>query len=454
MANGRQVRKPLSGKALVMASAVVVVLTAVIVVALWWPATKGLTGNDLVGARFDALRIGLSIGVGSGGIIVLYLAWRRQRSMEDTLAHQERVAESTEEDARERRITDLYTKAADQLGSDKAAVRLAGLYALERLAQDHPAQRETIVNVLCAYLRMPFDLPAEVPPDIDGIGGAIRKNSEGVEIDYEQGRQIRRELLADHRARVQEREVRRAAQRLLATHSRTGPGGVGNPANTYWPGLEFDLTGATLDAPDFSHCHLDFLILVKACVSGNAKFSGVKFINGMSFDGTKFCGSASFDGARFGGVARFEQAEFGGDVRFGGVRFDRAVRFGGTRFGGIARFGGAVFSGDVRFVGAEFGEVSFDATRFGRNAGFGKVKFGGDVTFDRARFGGDATFGKARFDRGVTFTKATFVGEVGFAGARFGGALGRRGAMFANGLPRELAALDKADHEDGPVHDQ
>lgn len=175
--DGRSARKPLSGTALVAASAVVVVLTAIVVFVLWWPATNGLTGNELVSARFDALRIGLSIGIGSGGVIVLYLAWRRQQALEDTLAHQERVAESTEDDARERRITDLYTKAADQLGSDKAAVRLAGLYALERLAQDHPTQRLTIVNVLCAYLRMPFDHPVGTPTQPRRPGSRIGSRS-------------------------------------------------------------------------------------------------------------------------------------------------------------------------------------------------------------------------------------------------------------------------------------
>jgi hypothetical protein len=48
------------------------------------------------------------------------------------------------------RITDLYIKPVEQLGSDKAPVRLGGLYALERLAQGNPDQRQTIVNVPCA----------------------------------------------------------------------------------------------------------------------------------------------------------------------------------------------------------------------------------------------------------------------------------------------------------------
>jgi len=61
----------------------------------------------------------------------------------------------TETDAAERRVTDLYTTAVEQLGSADAAVRLGGLYDLERVAQNNPAQRQTIVNVLCAYLRIP-----------------------------------------------------------------------------------------------------------------------------------------------------------------------------------------------------------------------------------------------------------------------------------------------------------
>jgi hypothetical protein len=96
---------------------------------LWWPATRGLNGAELVSARLDALKIGLSIGVGSGGVVALYLAWRRQHSTEadldnreralahqqevaaTTMAHQDRVARATEHDAAERRLTELFLRA-------------------------------------------------------------------------------------------------------------------------------------------------------------------------------------------------------------------------------------------------------------------------------------------------------------------------------------------------------
>ncbi|MGH3876098.1 MAG: hypothetical protein ACRDSK_03580 [Actinophytocola sp.] len=43
-------------------------------------------------------------------------------------------------------------------------VGLGGLSALERLAQDSadPALRQTVVNVVCAYLRMPYTEPEPV----------------------------------------------------------------------------------------------------------------------------------------------------------------------------------------------------------------------------------------------------------------------------------------------------
>jgi hypothetical protein len=51
-------------------------------------------------------------------------------------------------------VTDRFTKAIDQLDNKQAlAVRLGGLYALERIAHDSPADRTTIAEVLCAYAR-------------------------------------------------------------------------------------------------------------------------------------------------------------------------------------------------------------------------------------------------------------------------------------------------------------
>ena len=58
-------------------------------------------------------------------------------------------------------VNELYTRAVEQLGHDEAPVRLGALYSLMHLAQANPDRRQTVVDVLCAYLRMPY-----APPEI------------------------------------------------------------------------------------------------------------------------------------------------------------------------------------------------------------------------------------------------------------------------------------------------
>jgi hypothetical protein len=67
-------------------------------------------------------------------------------------------------------ITDRYTKAIEQLGSDKLDVRLGGIYALERIAKDSKRDHSTVVEVLSAFVREHSD-PAhtESEPSIANV---------------------------------------------------------------------------------------------------------------------------------------------------------------------------------------------------------------------------------------------------------------------------------------------
>ena len=50
-------------------------------------------------------------------------------------------------------MTDRYTKAIEQLGSDKLDVRIGGIYALERMARDSAKDHPTVMEVLTAFIR-------------------------------------------------------------------------------------------------------------------------------------------------------------------------------------------------------------------------------------------------------------------------------------------------------------
>lgn len=260
-----------------------VVAAGVVVGAVAWGATSWLvseadratTADAKAAAKVDAIKTGLGIGAGTTGVFALLLAVRRQ-------THQERTAADTLHDATERRVTELYTKAADQLGSPKAAVRLAGLYALERLGEDHERQRPTIVDLLCAYLRMRYAEPV-APED--------KASSEAVD-RYE-----------NH---LQEAQVRQAGQRILHRHSQPFLAGDGEVVSSYWATanlMTLDLRGANLAGATFSRADLSFADLDGA-VLDHADLSHVDF-EGASLVGTSLVG-ANLRRARFGGHMPFQ----------------------------------------------------------------------------------------------------------------------------------------------------
>jgi hypothetical protein len=55
--------------------------------------------------------------------------------------------------SRQGQVTERFTRAVDQLGNDTLDVRLGGIYALERIAHDSSDDRDTIVEVLSAFIR-------------------------------------------------------------------------------------------------------------------------------------------------------------------------------------------------------------------------------------------------------------------------------------------------------------
>jgi uncharacterized protein YjbI with pentapeptide repeats len=400
----------------------------------WWISVIGL-GAVAVGAsattawllsiaghnaelRIEAIKVGLSVGAGVGGAVALVLAVRRQWLSERTQAHTEDVSRATQAhleavaqdnayDATQRRVTELYGKAVEQLGHANAAVRLGGLYSLERLAQDHDQHRQTVVDVICAYLRMPFEPPhPALSPDHH------RPTRDGDTSHHADD--IRQEL-----------QVRLAAQRLLARHlamPETKPS-VEQPVatpNSYWAKMLIDLSGSHLIDLDLSYCHLHHADFRAARLSGYTGFKETRFSGDARFRGARFNGYAGFKGTQFVGAAVFGRAEFRGDAWFGGARFGGDAVFGGVRFSSDTGFGEALFDGNAWFGGAEFsGDATFGKARFSGDAGFGDAQFGGDAWFGEARFDADAGFGKAHFRGYAGFGESQFEGDAMFGGAYF-----------------------------------
>lgn len=66
---------------------------------------------------------------------------------------------------RESQITERFTRAIDQLGSEEIDIRLGGIYALERIARDSRDDHWTIMEVLTAFVREHARASDEDQPD-------------------------------------------------------------------------------------------------------------------------------------------------------------------------------------------------------------------------------------------------------------------------------------------------
>src|SRR6266568_3710486 len=243
------------------------------------PHPHYLSVHDWIGV----LQLVFASVAGAGALVALIVAYRRQRIAEADSAHD-----------RIRVFNERFIAIAAQLGDDQAAVRLAGVHAMAGLADDWKENRQTCVDVLCAYLRMPYEPdPGEEAPAA--------------------------ELLAFRGSR----EVRHTVIRVIAAHLQ-------RDAAASWWGLEFDFTGAVFDGGNFE----------------GATFHGSK----VSFTGARFSGGrVSFENALFsGGEVNFSGAEFsGGEVSFYGAGFTGGkVRFSSAKFSG----GEVNFSGDAGFT--------------------------------------------------------------------------------------------------------
>ncbi|MDP4510340.1 pentapeptide repeat-containing protein [Nonomuraea turcica] len=397
------------------------------------PATPSADPNELAAKDWASAVAGvrgnmLAIATGLAALVAVLYTARNANTARRTFQLGERG-----------HVTDRYGKAVEQLGSTQAPVRLGGLYALDQLGQDNPsaALRQTIVDVICAYLRMPYT----PPPDEAGPAAPAEPRIADGGVSAPLGRDPH-----------EERQVRLTAQRILTAHLRY----LDPPARRWWQprsadlnarhwaGIRLDLTGATLLDFDLSVCRVGDAAFGRAAFHGDARFGettftgdagfgGTTFTRGARFEGATFTRGAGFGGTTFTGYAAFREAAFHGDASFAkvtftshaeffGATFTHLVAFEGATFTRGAGFAKATFTGNAGFEGAAFsGYAWFAEAIFTSHAGFAEATFTGKVGFGEATFTGNAGFGEATFTGGVWFNRATFNGNAEFDGAAFSG---------------------------------
>ena len=161
-------------------------LAALLFAGIWaliWPLTNHVAASDVSGytaaarpahlqSAREAVRsqlLTLGAGVFAAGALVFTalnfgLARRQFKESSEQFTKQLELSRTTAHDSAEAerrtlelteqgQVTDRYTKAIEQLGSDKLDVRIGGIYALERIARDSTRDHPTVIEVLAAFIR-------------------------------------------------------------------------------------------------------------------------------------------------------------------------------------------------------------------------------------------------------------------------------------------------------------
>lgn len=204
--------------------------------------------------------------------------WRGERSnllpvCDRGFGQAERAA-AGQRDAAERRAQELFSKSIEQLGHDKAAVRIGALHALDALGQEHEHRRRAVMDVWCAYLRMPPSMP-DSPAKIPNKG----KKSKRTLADIES---------AAAAWPAEELQVRFTAQRLIADCLRDPNADTKGDTDAlalegFWEPKDIDLSGV--------HLHR---VNLRYCLLGSARFHDSTFYGDVNFEGATFHGNVEF----------------------------------------------------------------------------------------------------------------------------------------------------------------
>jgi hypothetical protein len=384
----------------VFISVAMVIAAAAVITILVWPVTDLLASHDLgsgspqpagppnggsttsasqtAHAAVRTQMLTLAGGMFAAGALV-YTARNYALSRSTFSATEQRV------------LNERFAAIAEQLGHEQAAVRLAAVYAMAGLADDWETNRQTCINILCAYMRLPY-------PDESGEGA----NTANGGLDVEEVSEHPRRGFADWSRRwrrfksprpsrsaepvvlsqAAEKQVRFAVTQVITARLQDG-------ASPSWQGMDFNFRGVVFDCADFLSANFSSGIVdfsnAKMVGPDFIDFSGVKFSGAtVRFHGTQFCEGSNvlFSAATFSaGEVDFFSAKLNG----GSILFYQAM-FTGAR---VRFFGAELLKGSLIFLGGTFAGGTVDLCR--ANFGGADVDFREPLEWSRPPFfpGGD-----------------------------------------------------------------
>ena len=277
-----------------------------------------------------------------------------------------------------------YTKAVEQLGDEKAPVRMGGVYTLVGLVdewleeesiekyEDRLKEGQVIVNNLCAYIRSPFTLASyydELSKDSPISDGIYKDKKEEFYVD---------KAILDSEADVRLSIIKEIHDRIQGPDKNT-PGA--------WSDFEYDFSGSTFFYPiDLTKSYYKKPVNFSGSTyKGGAYFSDSSYKGGANFSGSTYQGGAYFSRSTYKGWANFSRSTYQGEANFTGSTYQWAdfsrstyqwAYFSRSTYQGWANFSCSTYKGVAGFCGSTYeNETDFSGSIFYQETYFGEDRY-------------------------------------------------------------------------------
>ena len=311
-----------------------------------------------------------------------------------------------------------YTKAVEQLGDEKAPIRMGGVYTLIGLIDEWLEDKsikeykgrlkegQVIINNLCAYIRSPFTLASHYD----------ELSQDSPTVSYKDREQ---EFYVDKAILDSEKDVRLSI--IKEIHDRLQGSEENTPGK--WSDFEYDFSGSTFFYP---------VDLTNSYYKNPTNFNNSYYYRKVNFSGSIYKAQVSFRGSIYKKKVTFSssksrsiyrgQADFSSSTYEGQADFSRSTYEKDFIFS-ISDFR-STYKSEVDFSGSTYqGRADFSRSTYQGRADFSRSTYEKDVIFSipdfRSTYQGEADFIGSTYQGGANFRGSTYQGEADFSGSTY-----------------------------------
>ena len=367
-----------------------------------------------------------SILLATGGLLaILTLGETRRKNDIDKRKNKQEKKKNDKDYRRQVRAErrERYAKAVEQLGDEKAPVRMGGVYTLVGLIdewledesikkyEDRLKEGQVIINNLCAYIRSPFTLASHYD-ELSKANPAPKGIYKGK----------KEKFYADKSTLDSEADVRLSI--IKEIHDRLQ--GPGQNAPGTWSDFEYDFSGSIFFYP---------IDLTNSYCAKPINFSGSTYEGEADFSDSTYQGGAYFSDSTYKSWADFSDSTYQGEADFSDSTYQGGAYFSDSTYKSWANFSNSTYKGEADFSDSTYKIwASFSRATYKGGANFSNSTYKGEAYFSNSTYKSWAYFSNSTYKIWAYFSNSTYKGRANFSNSTY-----KIWANFSNSTYKGLA---------------